>query len=483
MAILLLFLLEFSHKCIGKINYEVFPNGAGVSNVDLYLSFAFPNSIPPNSIISIKPGFSSWNHNVGHINDYCWSNINYLSCIKTNDGNIAITTSAKIISGTKIEIYLDDCLNLPWSPGDYPGFSIISSWNGVIITYDDSSTNIFTVLPNSLGVFRSLTIGTKFHNTGESSDFVYALASNIKVYPGYQLWIKFDRAFNPWIAEAKELDIIPKNSQNSHYIGCSSKNLGNITCTANHWWLMAKNIENFIDSGAWLNITIKNVIVPYLPGTYNFRFWTYILDNNTYLQAHSNIGVNAKLVYSQNIIELKSIIVSDNHLLSISDYEFQFFVGEISVPEKREILFSFPWQFNLAKNNATLTCFSSYFDELEDPLYEIPWITLAESSCLYYNNYIRFMIPEGLGKTFSRWHRIKVVIKGVINPQWGFKTSPGYWDSDKTSYYSDKFEIGILNSSGIGFLAKTYGLVHNGYVSFIKSNQTFEFIGKFKYCP
>ncbi|CAG9322356.1 unnamed protein product [Blepharisma stoltei] len=60
---------------------------------------------------------------------------------------------------------------------------------------------IFLQSLSSLGVFRSLTIGTNFHNTGRSSDFVYALISNIKVYPGFQLWIKFDRIFqsmNSW---------------------------------------------------------------------------------------------------------------------------------------------------------------------------------------------------------------------------------------------------------------------------------------------
>jgi hypothetical protein len=125
---------------------SVFPNAAGLTDVDVYLSFALTLFVPAGGTLSLNAGFASWNFASGEINDYCWSNIQYSDC-SMSGSKVVITLANDLPAHTNVMVYLDGAVDLPsTAQTTTAGWQVTSDWNGQELTTDASTSWLFTVL-------------------------------------------------------------------------------------------------------------------------------------------------------------------------------------------------------------------------------------------------------------------------------------------------------------------------------------------------
>lgn len=114
---------------IGKSsNFEswAFPNLPSAGDVDLALSFSLTLDVPANGVIEITAGFSTWSYNAGSIQDKCYSNVNYLSCVFSNE-IIIMTIADDLPTSERIQIYLEKALSLPSQAGETSSGFLVTS--------------------------------------------------------------------------------------------------------------------------------------------------------------------------------------------------------------------------------------------------------------------------------------------------------------------------------------------------------------------
>ncbi|CAG9322358.1 unnamed protein product [Blepharisma stoltei] len=469
------FLLFLFNMIESVILYEFIPNNAGISKVDLYMKFGLTKALPAGSMIAIGADFATYRYADGDIKDYCWSSIDYFSCT-ISSGIIQVTTSLSIPAYTAMTFYFDNLFDFTsQSPGDTAlGFSVTSSWNGVTITEDASNTNIVTIGASVADAFTAYGIGANNPTIGDMTNFRFIFATSADVNPGDNILIKFDRAFNPWIAEPAELDITDRNDQNFYYVDCFSDTLGSIQCTAGHWYLNVTGVTNTINAGTWFYLWIKKVLTPDLSNLY-FRF--YIFNSANQLKIRSS-DANLRITNSlpANAIDIKSVSLSDNYLWDTSNYFFEFYLDfSLTLTNDYSFYILFPQQYDFNSNNTAIPCTASY---QEDGGSLTPWIT---SQCIYDNNYVIFGIPSNAGSySFSATTKITISLYGIVNPKWA-QINP--WGSawgdtnfyGDTYYLSDKFEIEVFQESLGKIAGRSFGLMHSGYVGLNKAVKQFAF--------
>ncbi|CAG9322322.1 unnamed protein product [Blepharisma stoltei] len=458
------------------ILYEFIPNNVGISKVDLYMKFGLTKALPAGSMIVIAADFASYILANGNIQDNCWSNIDYVNC-EISSGIIQLYTSSSIPAYTTMTFYFDNIFDFTsQTPGDTAlGFSVTSSWNGVTITEDASNTNIVTIGASVADTFTVLGISADNPTIGDMTNFRFIFATSADVNPGDNILIKFDRVFNPWIAEPAELDITDRNDQNFYHVDCSSDTLGSIQCTAGHWYLNVTGVTNTINAGTLFYLSIKNVLTPDLS---NIHFSLYIFNSANQLKIYWNdADMSTTNSLPANAIDIKTVSLSDNYLWDTSDYFFEFYLDfSLTLTNDYSFYILFPQQYDFNSNNTAIPCSAAY---QEDGGSLTTWIT--SQSCSYYNNYVIFRIPSNSGSySFSATTKITISLYGIVNPRWA-QINP--WGSawgdtnfyGDTYYISDKFEIEVFQESLSVIAGRSFGLMHSGYVGLSKAVKQFAF--------
>ncbi|CAG9325862.1 unnamed protein product [Blepharisma stoltei] len=452
--------------CYG-LSAIAYPNFAGAKDVDIFLTFSFTKPLPWNTIIYISPGFSTWTQQ-GDIKDYCWSNIDYLSC-NINNGKIELILSKKLDEYYTVQIYLDSALDLPINAGvTSNGWQISSSWNSVTITSDSLPGIPFKVEPsiNAQISIWGISVNDR-KNTGETTSYSFNFSSEVAVEIGDYFVIQFPRDFDAYIGDA--VQSLPDCFPDDWFLDCSSSLLGKVVCRVDHWYLIVDEISYRVAENKYIDLTVNSVKNPSAGVTGYFS----ILQYNELEAIKAFIGTKKTVSISAapNLVTFKGVSTENTELSTDrASYFFDWYATGI-YDSDYVFYITFPPQYNLKLNlNRAVGCIPSYFDDSNNPIAGMAWNN--DGSCTVSGSSVFMLIAPGVSKEFQSQSRIRLNIYDINNPEWGLQRFDDLWDiQDPSSFgwyslFSEKFEVSILNTKTHLVSSRSYGVLHSGFLGY-----------------
>ncbi|CAG9323210.1 unnamed protein product [Blepharisma stoltei] len=457
-----------------SITATAYPNFAGASGVDIYLSFSLSKALPAGSLIGINPGFATWSRSTGDIKDYCWASIDYKSCTIISTTKLEITTTKDLIAGTTIQIYLDSVLSLPSTVGaTSSGWQISTSWQSTTITSDPNPGTSFTI---NAGVSTLIAISSvkisDVKNAAEAATYVFSFSSGADVASGDYFVIQFPRNFDPYIGDAINTysDCLP----NTWLLSCNSTALGSVSCASDHWYLLINGISKTSTASTILDLTVQSVRNPAAGTTGYFNIYHYASAGTVKAYFTSTTSVTTTSVSPSSII-LKDVLSSSSQLVASSKYTFDFYVASATYTNDIKFVITFPEQFNLQLYIGTSTaCSTSYYDESNsagtDYTKALSWI--SATSCAVSGQQVTLAIPSGTSQAFASTSRVQISLTSINNPQWGIDRSDVGWDNIYTAtygnfdYWTSRFVVSAISATSTAISAKSYGILNSAYLGY-----------------
>lgn len=108
------------------------PPNAGLTDVDLKLSFGVTNAVSVDGIVEITIPLA-WKLTGNDIKDNCFSSVMYYTCTYSS-GTLRLEISEAISAGEQVEIYLENAVDVANAAGtSTDGFRLETSWSGITI--------------------------------------------------------------------------------------------------------------------------------------------------------------------------------------------------------------------------------------------------------------------------------------------------------------------------------------------------------------
>ncbi|CAG9310326.1 unnamed protein product [Blepharisma stoltei] len=460
---------------------KAYPNVANTI-ADIYLSFSFSKAIPAYSTIQINPGFvSSWTVSSSNIQNSCWTDQYTYSCT-VSGSYVSLTLANSVAASQAIQVYIESALTLPSSNSTSSGWTISTSWNGVSITADSTTVTTAT-FPFVVGtaVENAITLAsiTQVNTTtaGEISSYAFSFSSASAVATTDSFVIQFPKEFDPHVGDAKLVfnDCLPNN----FYLTCGSTALGitsGTLCSVDHWKVVITGITKTVTAASSIDITIDMVQNPVsVSGT--FSFYQYGSDGSvkSYLQQSGTVSTTSNVA---NIVSLKNVTIDSTELSETATYTFNFYAAATYTPDYI-ISILFPQQFNnKLKMGSSATCKSVYYDESSSSTSTTTSTTFSSTStCTINGNNVTLSFPSGTSLTTASTSRIEIQLSSFYNPEWGFTRSAGWDVTDYETFtgtiepdeWSNKFDIAISQFSTGKTYAKSYGVLHSGFIGYTLS--------------
>lgn len=439
----------------------IFPNQRDINEIALSTYFqiqaTFDIDIPALSNITLvghefdpdeKVQANTWcSHIVGGV---AFTQKNYLSIINLK----------KIKKNELFELRKDISFSIPNDPAiSYTGYFLFNiTYRDIIIVLDTNETECGRIeyLNNSYVELTISDISAQKYNRGEL--VFYTFEFKIKSHETSSDWAyvfdipgSYDSHFGN--ATVK----FPQKQPDVYYLN-SKSSLANIECTIDHWIAICTGFE-VIQSGTTIDISIEGYTPPRAKSE---DFYMYIVNrsdfNTVYATATSNLNKPFEAILGDNI-DLISVAVTEPKSYD-SQYVFQLYLDSSFIVGSA-ILFSFPIQYNLPRDNPEyVKCSANYngvnLTSSQKCKSEGKFITFSFSSQIQISGIVNFYF-EKIMNPFIAWSRNSSSIPDPI--------------SSIYDLWTQKFEIYIILENAADALKydyKSYMNKNAGYAGFNK---------------
>ncbi|CAG9330116.1 unnamed protein product [Blepharisma stoltei] len=460
---------------VSTLTVNAYPNVPS-KLADILLTFSLNKKIPATGYITIStPSSLTWSYSTStaSIKNYCWTNFVYSRCEIASSTTINIYPSADIASGTSIVVYLDGATTFS-AAGSSGNFLIYAYWGSAPtkIVDDSAVTSGGAAITVGSAVSAALTLGVTMDisTAGEKAAYTFTFSSEAAIASGDLIYIQFPRDFDAYIGDAD--NTYPDCLPNNWYLTCTSSALGTgITCTADHWYLIVSG-ASAQSAGASASLVVYGVRNPGPSATGYFNIWHY--DSTQKLKASFYSSVSVTPTSSISNINLKPLSATDRTLTTSTTYNFDFYPAissSTTFSSANTFNIVFPQQFNVKLySTSSLSCSASTYDETSatSPTGS-SWV--STSSCSVSGNVVSFAIPSGSTPTVKTTDRIRISLTSVNNPQYGLTRTKG-WDvtgsnyGSSYSYWSNRFDLYVVDSTNKVLTGRTYGVLNSGYLGY-----------------
>lgn len=458
---------------------SVWPNFAGQTYVDVWLSFSLSYDIPAGSKISIDAGFASWKYSASeNLKDKCWSSVDYSRCVMESN-KATMTIAEDVAKGDEIELYLDSALDLTTTGTITSGILITVSYGGVTIIQDISPGKTFTIGELVTTALTITEISPDILNAGEYASYTFSFKSAAEVEIDDYIVIRFPKDFDPYIGNSQNL--LAGCEPNSYYIGCSSETLGNVVCTVDHWYVKATGVSISKDINTALDLTVIGVSNPAAGSLGAFTMWHFGSDDILKAFVALEASVSPAISDVAQTLILKSVVTSNAKISETGTLTFDFYMdSEIDVTDDHAFYLWFPLQYHLDLDfDSSLTCDSVYYDEsgatgtviTDDKI----WVS-GIASCTVGEQSVTLSVPKDATFTFKDDMRISIILQATPSPQFGLERTDGDdWDTQETdvfgefSVWTERFEVMLVDITNANVVSKSYGVLHSGYLGLSQS--------------
>ncbi|OMJ94403.1 hypothetical protein SteCoe_2456 [Stentor coeruleus] len=435
---------------------DLFPNSTSTSAFIRFL-FSCDNDLPAGgSFVITWPG-NSW-VNTGDISTSVSFSLLYSAC--TISGTIlTITLAEDYLAGSIIEAVLDHALKLENS-GELSKIGLKSTYSTLIIDSNDDIDNTYIIGDSFTEVEANVTVYPITAST--LANYTFYVTGSFPV--NSELKIVFPLEFNPLIGKVVETFKI--TNPGLYYLTCSS-DLGKIQCPIVRR-VVTITIPKQITTTA--KFVLTGVMNPAYKTSYsNIKMYLTSTDGTVY--SNELIELSGIVALPSTLIEFRKVELTNHNLQKNSDFTFKF-VMTYSMKSGDYLMVTFPEMFDLERDSGnTFTCTLQYIDSAGDlSIYNSVNNT---GKCLNVkNNIVALEVTQDMTWTSSLI--LVLVIKGILNPEWGLTMETSLDSNVYTIYdvWTTQFVIKVL--SGSSFVVSTYRGLSTAYTGFNKNLYSFE---------
>ena len=396
-----------------------------------------------------------------------------------------ITLAERYGGGNEIDLILDVAFDLPEESGaSQEGFAVSSDYNGVQIDQDSlfefksSQRLVVSAGPASGIALGQFPLRIEPSTEGELALYSFSFSISSSVETSDSLLFSFPYEFDHLLGDAEVR--FKWGDPESSYLNCSSQALSTVTCKVDHWNLIVSAVPKTVAAGTLIDLNVSYIRNPEYTGRIFNDIGIYLF-NSTSIKAVHNEYPGVTVSKAASAARIKSVSSEDAKLQSASTYTIKFFLDWTDLTANDFLAVQFPAQFSLNLENSKalnpLKCSATWADQSPTSLDSSaqPWNSGSEDCEINDLNQVVWPVKEA--KLFLQTDLLAFTIRGLKNPEWGFKRSIEQYKQDSSVFgdydvWTQKLEVLTYSGKYFRYISKSYHFMHSGFLGFYSGGQS-----------